>query len=334
MSTNNGRNFFVWFWDKIKEPPAWVAKVMYATALIGCPLAIAAVIMQYIRGVFAAVTYLVCALIIIYAVYALIVEIRRLREKILEEADKHDFTRNLHNDEKFRTIFITTCVFLFNIGYTIFVCVMAFVYDSVWYGALTVYNILLTVAQGVILVQNRSYEKAFSFDKIQLQRKQVGVYRYCGIMILMFTVALAVFVLQMVVGDGFHLQKGLIIPFAVYAVVRVVSSVIGFIQSTKLDDFVIRALRQIALAAALVSVLSLQTSLFYAFPPAFDPATLNGVLGSLVCLLNVAIGVYMIIVAALEDKRINKLEENERKEVEYLRGYNREDYYEEYGSLK
>lgn len=331
MSMNNGQNFFAWVWDKIKEPPAWVAKVMYATALIGCPLAIAAVILQYIQGVFAAVTYLVCALIIIYAVYALIVEIRRLREKILAEADKHDFTRNLHMDEKFRTIFITTCAFLFNIGYTIFVCVMAFVYHSVWYGALTVYNILLTIAQGVILDQNRRYEKAFSFDKTQLQRKQVGVYRYCGIMILTFTVALAVFVVQMVVGEGFYLQQGLIIPFAVYAVVRVVSSVVGFIQSTKLDDFVLRAVRQITLAAALVSVLSLQTSLFFAFPPAFDPATLNGVLGSLVCLLNVAIGVYMIIVAAQEDKRITKLEEDERKEVEYLRGYNREDYYEEYG---
>lgn len=331
MSKNDGQNFFQKVWDKIKEPPAWVAKVIYATALIGCPLAIAAVILEYIRGVFAAVTYLVCALIIIYAVYALIVEIRRLREKILEEADKHDFTRNLHQNEKFRTIFITTCVFLFNIGYTIFVCVMAFVYHSVWYGALTIYNVLLTVAQGVILSQNSKYEKAFQYDCLQLQRKQVGVYRYCGIMILTFTIALAVFVVQMVIGDGFHLHKALIVPFAVYAVVRVVSSVIGFVQSTKLDDFVIRAVRQIALAAALVSVLTLQTSLFYAFPPAFDPATLNGVLGTLVCLLNVAIGVYMIIVAAQEEKRIKQMEEEERKQAEYLRGYNREDYYDEYG---
>lgn len=331
MSTENSNNFFTWVWNKIKDPPSWVAKVMYASALIGCPIAIAAVVLGYVQGIFAAITYLVCALVVIYAVYSLIVEIRRLREKLLEEADKHDFTRNLHNNEKFRTIFFTTCVFLFNIGYTIFVLVMAIIYNSVWYGALTVYNVLLTVAQGVILVQNKKYEQAFQYDPLVLQRKQVGVYRYCGIMILTFTAALAVFVIQMVIGDGFHLHKGLIIPFAVYAVVRVVSSVIGFIESTKSDDFVIRSLRQIAFAAALVSVLSLQTSLFFAFPPAFDPATFNGVLGTLVCLINVAIGVYMIVVAAQEEKRISQREEDERREAEYLRGYNREDYYDEYG---
>lgn len=329
----NGKGLRRRFWEKFNNPPNWVALLMYATTLIVCPLALAAFIMDYGHSVFAIVAYCICALIFLYTMIVAVNAVIRLRRKLLTVADKYEFTRRLHKSYAFRTIVLGACALLFNVGFTVFLCVMAVRTRSAWYGALALYNVLLVATWGGLLLQNRKDEKRYKYDPTKLQREKVGTYRYCGIMIIALTVALTASVVQMVVdGAGFRLPHWAIYPFAAFALYRVAKAAYNVVKSTKYDDLVVRAARNIGLATALVSVLTLQTAIFAAFPPSFDPSWLNAVAGIVVCCALIALGTFMIVFSGKVKKRLTVWETEKMQADEAAKGYNRDGYGEEYGT--
>ena len=319
------------FLKKLHNPPNWVALIMYATTLIVCPLAVLTILMGYGHGVLAVVAYTVCALIFLYTEYMSIASLHRLRKRLMNVADKYAFTRNLRKNYEFRTIVFGACTLLFNIGYTVFLCIMALRTRSVWYGALAVYGILLVAARGGLLVQNHKDERKYKEDIVRLQKAKAGGYRYCGIMILVLTLALAVSVVEMVVkGEGFRVPKFSIILFAVFAVYRIGMAAFNIVKAKNYDDFTVRASRNINMTSALVSALTLLTAVFAVYPPSFKPSVINATAGILVCGYIVGLGIYMIINSVRFEKRLEKLEKY-RKIPEEIVGYNRDGYQEEYG---
>lgn len=321
------------FLQKLNNPPNWIAILAYATTLIVCPLAVAMIAMDYGHNVYAIIAYVLCGLIFIYTTYVTVISLRKLYVKLGAVANKFSFTRNLYKNYEVQSIFFGACSFIFNVGYTVFLAVMAIRSDSTWYGALAVFHVLLAIARGGMLVQNSKDERRYKGDILALQKAKVGTYRYCGIMMLALTVALAVSVVQMAVdGAGLHIPTWAVYPFAAFALWRVVMAVIHFVKATKRDDLVVRAVRYINVVAALFSVLTLQTAVMAVLPLSFDPKVINTVTGVIVCVVSVALGAYMIAFASYIRERLSEQEHRAANECDRMGGYNRDGYAEEYGA--
>jgi hypothetical protein len=327
-----GKNAFQRFLQKLNNPPNWIALIATATALIALPLSILTLLFDKAHKAQATVACIVSGIIFLYAVLVIVNSLLRLRNKVLNVADRYEFTRNLHFSYEFRTIFFGACALLGNLCYTVFLAVMAFLYDSVWYGALAVYYIVLLTSQGGVLLQNNKDEKRYKFDFHSLQKAKAGTYRYCGIMMLALAAALAVSVVNLVVnGTGTKTAGGFIFFFAAVAAYKVINAVVNFIRSSKRVDMVVRSVQYINFAVTLVSVLTLQTVILSAYPTAIEPAVFNGITGAIVCACTLALGAFMILHSIRAKRRIF-VQATDIADAILLEddGYNRDGYKDEY----
>lgn len=323
------------FFKQLNNPPTWVATLAFATTLIACPLALATIIMDYEQNVYAIIAYVLCAIVLLYTLYILVMTLRRVHKKMEKAADKFKFTRNLHQNYEFRSIFFGMCSTLFNIGYTVFLTVMAIRYESAWYGALALYHILLVLTLVGVLMRNATDEHKYKNDFYALQKSKLGVYRYCGFMLLIQAVALSMSVLEMVLGGtGFRLPSWSLLFFGAFALWRVITSIVNFIRSSKYDDLAVRAVRYLSLVTAFVSALTLVTAVLGVYPleRARDVAIINGVAGGLVCVIIVALGSFMIVFSDHVRKRMQASENRAKGAYGSMGGYNRDGYREEYGN--
>ncbi len=333
MSDKRGRNGFWRFLEKLHNPPSWVAAIVIASTLFVCPFVVFTVSFGFWRPMHAAVACILCAILLVYTAVVVVNSILKVRRKVLVVADRYEFTRNLRENYEFRTLFFAVCSCLCNLAYTVFLIVMAFRYHSVWYGTVGVYYILLTFARGGVLLQNRKTEKKYRYDYYKLQTEKVGTYRYCGIMLLVLALSLTFSVVELMIdSSGFRHARWLIYVFAPVAAYKAVIAVVHFVHATKRDDLVVRSVRYINLAVTLMSALCLQTAILAASEwSAVTVTLLNGITGGGVCLLTLALGIYMVVFSVKVKGRVlarsaELAEETEENTV----GYNRSDYFEEY----
>ncbi len=302
------RERFARFLHALRNPPDWVAWITLVTAAVLCPIIIYTVANEYVHTVYAALASVFCVLLLVYAMIVAVNASMKIRITLRKEADKHEFTRNLYKNYEFRTLVSGAIAFLCNVGYTVVCIVMAFRYRSVWYGTLGMYYILLVIARGGALMQSRKDEKRYRYDYYGRQIAKVGIYRFCGIMLVVLSVSLGIPVVELILGDvGFHQDTWLIYVFGAVALYKVVTGVVHFVHSTKGDDLVVRSVRYINLAVTLMSVLCLQTAILAAYPPANSSGpVLNGLTGTAVCLVTLAIGVYMIVFSGKAKRELLK----------------------------
>ncbi len=142
---------------------------------------------------------------------------------------------------------------------------------------------------------NEEYEKA-------------KVYRNSGIIMLVLNIALSAAIAQMIFSDAHFTYVGwTIFAYAAYAFYKIIMAIISFVKAQKQTDLTVRAIRNVNLVAALVSVLALQTALLTMFDSGeLNIAFMNAMTGSAVSLTSVAIGVYMIASANKKMKRLQK----------------------------
>ncbi len=335
MSGNNKKNAFLQFLEKLYNPPSWVAVLAIATTLIVCPLVVLTVAFDYGHSLAAVIGCVICGFLLIYTVAVIVNYIVRLRKKVFKVADKFEWSRNFFKDYESRTLFFSIFNLLCNVGYTVFLVVMALVYNSIWYGTVGLYYILLIVARGGALVQNGKDEKQYKTDYNKLQTAKVGTYRYCAIMMLALALAMAVSVAELVIDSynaGFRLPGWMIYVFGGVAAYKVITALVHFVRATKRDDFAVRAVRYINLSVTLMSVLCLQTAIVAAYPPKdMTAAVSNGITGAIVCLITFGLGLYMIVHSFKAKKRLLQQEAVYAEGVDELeRGYNRDGYKEEY----
>lgn len=320
-------------WERLKNPPNWIAISSFIASFVLFPLAIVTCVLDSWLNLFAILACVFCVVPLLYTIFIIIVFFVRTFRKLLKEADKYTFTRQLHKSYEFRSMFFAVCTFVSNVGYTAFLSSMALLTRSVWFGALAAYYILLTSARGGVLLQNILDEQRYKEDIFALQRAKAGTYRYCGIMMIALTLAMAISVVHtMIVGVGkSSLPPWAVYLFAGYALYRVIMSVISFVKATKRDDLAVRAVKYINLAAALVSVFTLQTAIFNAFFSDFNPIVFNAISGFSVCIIMLVLGVYIISFSSIVRKQIKLQQARMGVEAQEEKLYNREGYDEEYG---
>ena len=322
------------FWTRLKNPPNWIAISSFIASFVLFPLAIITAILDKWLNLFAILACALCVVPCLYTIFIIIVFIVRTFKKLLKEADKYTFTRQLHKSYEFRSMFFAVGTFISNVGYTAFLSSMAFFSRSPWFGALAAYYILLTSARGGVLLQHYRDEERFKNNPTALHRAKAGTYRYCGIMMIALTLAMATSVVNtMIVGFGDSvLPKWAVYLFAGYALYRVIMSIINFVKASSRDDLAVRAVKYINLATALVSVFTLQTAIFEAFFSGFDPIVFNAISGFSVCVIMLILGVYIVSFSSVVRKQIKAQQAQMALEQQEEGLYNREGYDEEYGA--
>ncbi|MBQ8342350.1 MAG: hypothetical protein IJY22_08285 [Clostridia bacterium] len=299
MSRNGMR-----FWQKWKRPTGWRLVLIYTMTLLTSVGAILVAVWQKaplwvsLLGYF---LYGTAAVGVGYSVYTLVIYIPGLKGRIIDVMKRHRFTARLLENYGFRTVMEACLSLIGNLGYAVFNGVVAIVSRSVWYGALATYYILLTLLRSRLILHHRKLAKGNLEDERAQRRSEISRYRMCGAVLVAMPLCLSAAIVQMIVADqGYSYGELTIYVVAAYTFFKITRGIMNAVRARQNPDLTVKALRNVGLADAMVSVLALQTAMFDAFGGELNTDLANALTGAGVCAVTVCVGIYMLIKAKKE----------------------------------
>jgi len=190
---------------------------------------------------------------------------------------------------------------IINFGYGIYKIISGIVIGSAWIGADGIYNFVQALIQ---LFQILRRKKPGTLEK------QWRSYRLCGVLILLMHLTLVGIVFQMVNWNRVE-ESGeiMIIATAAFAFYKFISAFIDLAKDRKHTHPVDSSVRMLELSQAIFAIFSLQAGMLHTFGTGESwEHWLNFGVGCAVCLLTVAMGIYMIRRANREMKTLQEKE--------------------------
>ena len=229
------------------------------------------------------------------------------RFKAFKETNK--LARRWRDDVRLRVTVSLYGSLAWNALYGIFQLWLGLYHRTFWFASLGAFSLCLGVMRFSLL----SYTKRYAPGE-QMRREWVR-FRACGWILLLMNLALALVVFFMVYwGRTFRHHMITAIAMAAYTFTVLPSAVAGAWQYGKYKSPVLLAAKAVSLAAAIVSVLTLEATMLTAFGEETMTAAaqrwLLGATGVAVCALIIAMAVFMIV---LGTKRLKQ----QRNEVQY-----------------
>ena len=191
-----------------------------------------------------------------------------------------------------------------NFAYGIFKIVSGVVLGSAWIGCDGIYNMAQALIQLFQILRRKKPGTIF---------QQWKSYRFCGVLVLLLHLTLIGIVFQMVNWNRVE-ESGeiMIIATAVFAFYKFISSLIDLAKDRKHNHPVDSSVRMLELSQAIFAIFSLQAGLLHTFGTGENwEHWLNLASGCVVCLLTVAMGIYMIRRANREIKKLQEIEHGE-----------------------
>jgi hypothetical protein len=191
-----------------------------------------------------------------------------------------------------------------NFAYGIFKIVSGVIVGSAWIGADGIYNFVQALIQLFQILRRKNPGTI---------EKQWKTYRLCGVLILLMHLTLIGIVFQMVNWNRVE-ESGeiMIIATAAFAFYKFISSFIDLAKDRKHTRPVDSSVRMLELSQAIFAMFSLQAGLLHVFGTGESwEHWLNLAVGCVVCLLTVAMGIYMIRRANREIKQLQEKENGE-----------------------
>ena len=303
-------------WENILNPPAFIKVLTFISAVIFIGGAMAILIIGYEGNIaleiLAYTLFGLSALTLAYSVYFIVRWIPSLKNKIIEAIDSKKFTRTLREDYGFRTVIFAIGSFCMSIAFGFFNGYMGIAYASIFNGALATYYIVLALVRGGVLVHHGKGAKKDDTYHEKDDEKRAKIYRNIGILILVLSIALSGIIAQMIFDDRHFSYPGwTVFAFAAYAFFKITMSIINLFKARKHDDMTVKAIRNVNLTDAMVSILALQTALLHAFgTEGIDISLYNTLTGCAVSAGTYAIGIIMIVTGA---KALKKIKNGEKK---------------------
>lgn len=258
------------------------------------------------------IVYALAALFLSYAVFLIVKCAPKIKEGVVRAVKSTVLGSKLLESYTFQTLFFLFVSLFISFAYALYNGALGIVYSSIWYGSLSAYYLLLTSMRSGIALSSAK-ERKLKKDANEQQENTPTAFALrnhviCGVLLIVSTLALSVAIAQMVASDAAFIHEGwLIYASAAYTFYKVISSTLQALKAKKQTDYIVQSVRNINLADALVSLLALQTALFYAFAEgqAEYVRISNAATGFAVCALVIALGVYMIIQATTEKTKQN-----------------------------
>lgn len=222
--------------------------------------------------------------------------------------DKNKYARLWQDDARLRVNVSLYGSLMLNTAYAVFQLGLGFYHASFWYYSMAGYYISLAIMR-FFLVQHTSRHKPG--EKMQ---EELIKYRNCGIVFFVMNIALSVMMFFMVYWNRtFRHHEITTIAMAAYTFTAFTLAIINVVKYRKYNSPVFSASKVISLAAACVSMLTLESTML----TTFDDGTLDilgrqimlGASGGVVSVFIVAMAVYMIVQSNKKVKLLKNVEE-------------------------
>lgn len=196
-------------------------------------------------------------------------------------------------------IIFTMGSLIINLSYSVYNAFLGIMQKSVWFITMGVYYAILSIMR--IIAVKCEYKQ----DKKTQMLKEISIMRTTGIMFFLLTFTLTG---SICLSLRYDLAKSYgtitMITIATYTFPKIVIAVINLVKAKKHASPLIITIRNISISDALVSMLSMQMSMFATFgkEEAGKSHTMNVITGAGVCFCIVLIGASMIY----NSKKMNK----------------------------
>ena len=297
-------------WNKILNPPTWAKILTFIVTVISAVLSLVIVALGFENTALAIVAYIlfgIAGVSLAYSVYLIIPLFPKMKASITVWMENHEFTYLLLRNFGFRTVIFAIGSFVMSLLFSGFNAYMGIANRSIWYGALAAFYIALAFIRGGVLTYH-SKKIGKQKDTQNDEYVKAKVYRNSGIITLILNIALSAAIAQMIFSGAHFTYIGwTIFAYAAYAFYKITMSIISFIRAHKQTDLTVRAIRNINLVDALVSILALQTALLTMFSEeGVNISLMNTLTGIAVSVISISIGIYMIVSANKKMKELQK----------------------------
>ena len=273
-----------------------------AVVLISIPVGIGALCYSFLVAgedtMVAYVSYMVSAYALTIVCLGIVPIIRKISRKVHELP----YVGKYLDDMSFKASLSVHVSLGVNILYAVMNIFSGVRYRSVWFGTLAVYYIFLSVMR--FLLARYSQKKGLGEDRAGELRR----YRLCGIILLMMNIAL-IGVVILVISDnkGFSYSGTMIYVAAMYTFYITVMAIVNMVKYRRYNSPVAYAVRVINMAAALVSMMALETAMLTQFDDGSSSNNFRqvmiGLSGCAVCIIIAGLGIYMIVRSSGELRR-------------------------------
>lgn len=305
-------------WKKILNPSTTAKILTFIVTVFSATFSLVMVVLGFENSALAILSYIlfgIAGVSLTYSVYLIIPLFPKLKNKAITWMESHEFTYLLLRNFGFRTVIFAIGSFLMSLLFSGFNAYMGIVNRSIWYGALATFYISLAFLRGGVLTYHKS-RIGKKTDTESDEYIKAKVYRNSGIITLILNIALSSAIAQMIFSGAHFVYMGwTIFAYSAYAFYKITTSIISFIKAHKQTDLTVRAIRNINLVDALVSILAMQTALLTMFSEGeINISLFNTFTGIVVSLLSVGIGIYMIV-SANKKIKIQKEKNNNEQPV-------------------
>lgn len=180
-----------------------------------------------------------------------------------------------------------------NTAYAIFQLWLGFYHGSFWFYSMAGYYISLALMRFFLVRYTRKNEAGESM-RIELKK-----YRTCGIVFLVMNLALSLMIFFMIYWNRtFNHHEITTIAMAAYTFTALTTAIINVVKYAKYNSPVYSASKAISLAAACVSMLTLESTMLTTFGDTMDMASrriMLGASGGVISAFIIAMAIYMIV---------------------------------------
>ena len=284
---------------KLLRPPVWVMTVL---ALL-CTAALAVIFVKgYAEHPAACAVYApsfyTLSVIVLRCIKVVPEHYRAAKQKVYD----NPLGGKLMTDVKFRTrvsLYGSLSVNLLYVGLNV---VSGFLYSTAWFFILAFYYTILAVMRFLLV----RFVNRIGIGNSRF--KELRRARLCGIILLTLNLALSGAVLMILYQNkGYEYHGVLIYIMAMYTFYITVTAIVNLVKYRRLGSPVMSMAKIINMAAALVSMLSLETAMFSAFGEDMSPENqrlMIALTGAGISVAVVTMSVYSIVKNSREIKKI------------------------------
>ena len=251
------------------------------------------------------VIYVVAA----YTMTILCFRIPRIIRFIKKMQSENKLVVRFTTDEKFRINVTLFGSLIWNMAYAVFQLGLGLFHDTMWYCAFAAYYAILGVMRFFLFKHSKKYAPG---EQLQMEFRR---YRLCGILIAIMNLALAVIVGFIIYQNRTFVHHQITtITMATYTFITLTVAIVNVIKYQKHPSPVFSATKAINFAAALVSLLTLETTMLTTFRNEMDASSsgqmLLGLTGASVLLAILVMAITMIVKSTKQLKHLNTNIEN------------------------
>ena len=268
-------------------------------------LLVGAMVFAGTQSVIAYVSYALAA----YTLTVWCARIPRIIRFVAAFKNQNKYARRWLDDPRLRVTVSLYGSLAWNTLYGLFQIWLGLYHGTFWFGSLGAYYICLAVMRFFLLLHTRRYAPGEEMIR-ELRR-----YRACGWVFLVMNLALALMVFFMVYWNRtFEHHMITAIAMATYTFTSLTVAIVNVVRFRRYESPVFSASKAISLAAAMVSLLTLESTMLTTFGDGSMTATeqkwMLGATGGVISALIVAAAIYMIVTGTKKLKKVQSEVDN------------------------